>query len=154
LKSLILNQTNVENLFSQRKKKKREWIDDNPYVYDCTNENGDVVSHYFLEKRKPKSYNLSGSFDINEFLIKFNILKHPNCYLLFPPTQKNIYSRHAKYFDIIENQIKKNNVKIVNPIIENVYDESAFFDAEYHLTRVSNIKRTRKIIGFLNELDI
>jgi hypothetical protein len=149
LQAILFHTIDFEDIvkFYGSRSKKLPIPNKEPYRYDCINNYGDVTSHYGLKKRGPKPYGINIPFDILSFRKKFEIVNDTNCYLLFPPTQRNIYNKNKKYLDSIE--IELSGLNIINNLISNVYDEEDFFDAEYHLTFQANSKRTHELIEFV-----
>ena len=118
-----------------------------PYSYRCINKNGDVVSHCGLKPIGHTDYEVRlNQFDMSKFIHTFPYLSRPNTLLLFPPTQKAIFKRHLKHFTMVESILSTSELKIIDTIKENVYDEADFFYSEYHLKCEMKKDRTNKII--------
>jgi len=120
---------------------------DNPYIYNCFNKNGDVISHCGIKSRKPKKYKVDFThFDLELFKEKFKYISKARCILLFPPTQESVYKIHEKSFVDLQMAISKSKLGYIDLITSNVYNETDFFDAEYHLKCEIKNKRTEKVI--------
>jgi hypothetical protein len=121
-----------------------------PYRYDCINENGDVISHCGMSPRGPRRYSLSNTtWNYEKFLNTFNFITRKNTVLLFPPTQLDFYKRYESQLSYLQYFLKNQDIQLVNNISENLYNDSSFFDAEYHLTCENRTKRTNAIILFI-----
>lgn len=130
-------------------KKKRD--PHNPYIYNCINENGDIISHCVQKPKGPKSYNVHLSqYNLEFFREKFKYISKCKCILLFPPTQKSIFEKNKKSFKNLQNVISKSNLLYADSIASNVYNENEFFDAEYHLKCEIKKLRTEKLIEYIN----
>lgn len=126
---------------------------DNPYIYDCFNKNGDVISHCGIKSRKPKKYKVDfANFNLELFKEKFKYISKSNCIILFPPTQETVYKKHKKSFDDLQIAISKSKLNYIDLITSNVYNEMDFFDAEYHLKCEIKNKRTEKVIKSIKHL--
>jgi hypothetical protein len=120
---------------------------DNPYVYNCFNKNGDVISHCGIKSRKPNKYKVDfAHFDLELFKAKFKYISKARCILLFPPTQESVYKMYKKSFDDLQMAISISKLGYIDLIPSNVYNETDFFDAEYHLKCEIKNKRTEKVI--------
>lgn len=122
----------------------------NPYRYDCLNENGDVTSHYNLKAKGAKKYTVNlTNVDLNKFKSTFKYLDRSHCVLLFPPTQKMIYKENETTFEKLQISISHSNFNYIDSIKSNIYDEGDFFDNQYHLKGEINKKRTEKVIDYI-----
>jgi len=120
------------------------------YIYNCCNINGDIISHCGLNPRKPKKYKVDfAHFDLELFKAKFKYTTKAKCILLFPPTQKFVYTMHKKSFDYLQITISKSHLDYVDLITSNIYNETDFFNAEYHLKCEIRNKRTEKVIKYI-----
>jgi len=130
---------------------KKEHNSDNPYIYNCINKNGDIISHCGLDPKGPKSYNVDLShFNLEFFSKKFKYISQCKCILLFPPTQKSIFEKNKKSFNNLQSTIEKSNILYLDSIAFNVYDENEFYDAEYHLQCEIKKLRTEKVIKYIS----
>jgi len=122
-----------------------------PFRYKAFNENGDVISHCHLQKRERVFYEINNpdSFDIHNFVLAFPLIKRKNTFLVFPPVQENIYNTFVNELNEIEIKLNKHKLPYLNPLIDNVYPDSVFFDAEYHLTCTQRKIRTQTIIDLI-----
>jgi len=129
---------------------KKGYESDNPYIYDCINKNGDIISHCGLAPRSPSSYNVDlANFNSELFCEKFKYISRCKCILLFPPTQKLIFEKNRKSFNKLQCAIEKSKLLFVDSIESNVYNENEFFDAEYHLQCDIKKLRTEKVIKYI-----
>ena len=121
-----------------------------PYIYNCCNINGDIISHCGLNPSAPIKYKVDFShFDLELFKSKFKYTTKAKCILLFPPTQKLVYAMHKKSFDNLQITISKSNLDYVDLITSNIYNEKDFFNATYHLKCEIKNKRTEKVIKYI-----
>jgi hypothetical protein len=121
------------------------------YKYDCYNSNGDVVSHCGLNPTGPVFYMINNEkIRVDEFGKYYKYLNRKNTYLLFPPTQKNVFLKYTKLLGEVESQAYIFGLKYIDSLKDNVYNQSSFFDAEYHLKCSEKEKRTMKIVNFIN----
>lgn len=136
------------------KLKDREYYKPNdPYIYNCVNENGDVVSHCKLKKHEPSMYDLNiKTFNANSFLNVYTYLKKAKFLLVFPPTQKRIYDKNRVYFNYFEKELLKANINIAGNVLDNVFAEQEFFDAGFHLTCEARNKRTENLIPYIKKI--
>lgn len=118
-----------------------------PYIYNCFNKNGDVISHCDIKSRKLVKYKVDfANFDLDLFNAKFQYISKARCILLFPPTQESVYKMYKKSFDDLQMAISKSKLDYIDLILSNVYNETDFFDAAYHLKCEIKNKRTEKVI--------
>jgi hypothetical protein len=144
--------TKVKSLFLRNISFSSNKVQDqnNPYIYNCLNKNGDVVSHCGINPKGPKQYQIAFShFDMKLWISKFKYISKANCILLMPPTQKSIYEKNKLSFDSLQLIFNKCNLNYVDRIIDNTYEEIDFFDAEYHLKCEIRTERTAKIIEYI-----
>ena len=108
------------------------------------------MSHCAIKPKGPKQYQISFSHvDMKLWTSKFNYISKANCIILMPPTQKLIYEKNKLSFDSLQLIINKYNLKYVDRIIDNIYEEIDFFDAGYHLKCEIRTERTAKIIEYI-----
>ena len=118
-----------------------------PYVYNCLNRNGDVISHCLIKPKILIKYHIDFSrFNIKRFRATFKYISKAKCLLIYPPTQKKIYEKYKKSFEKIQIVLSNSNLDYIDLITANVYNEIDFFDAEYHLKCDIKKKRTEKVI--------
>jgi hypothetical protein len=121
-----------------------------PYRYDCLNGNGDVVSHCGLEAKGPRKYSIDSlNFNPTKFANAFKYISSARCILLFPPTQESVYLKNQSKLNKLQRIITASNLHYLDSITENIYRESDFYDAEYHLNCEVRTKRTEKIISYI-----
>lgn len=143
-KSLILKKTGIINSLIPNH---------SPCRYDCYNNNGDIISTCGAKPLSITDYSVCFDyFNYELFSNTFPFINRPNTLIVFPPTQKRVYSRCRKQFDFLETQLFKTKLLILDSASANVYDESCFFDDAYHLSCENRILRTNKIIPKLIEL--
>jgi hypothetical protein len=124
-----------------------------PYIYDCLNNQGDIITHCALPAKGPKKYDVNlQTFDLEKFKSTFQYINHPNYILLFPPTQDSTYSRNKQQFQLIEQRLNQDSFIIMDSIQSNVYEQGDFFDSEYHLTCDARKYRTEKVIRGIQNL--
>jgi hypothetical protein len=127
----------------------------NPYIYNCLNKNGDVVSHCGIKPKGPHPYQIAFSnVDMKLWIAKFKYISKANCILLMPPTQKLIYEKNKLSFNSLQLILNKCNLNYVDRIIDNIYEEIDFFDATYHLKCEIRTQRTAKCIEFIKVFNI
>ena len=90
-----------------------------------------------------------GLLKISSFPKYFPFLLSNKTIFIFPPTQQKVYNENKQYLKSIEASLYKNNYTLLNNVEDNVYADSDFFDAEYHITCESRIHRTEKLINYL-----
>jgi len=122
-----------------------------PYIYNCFNKNGDIISHCGLIKNKIRRYKINEELKVDSFRIYFKFLSSNRTFFLYPPTQLPIYKENFKILNRIEKLLQKNNFNIIDNVDNNVYPDEMFFDAEYHLKCDFKNKRTKKIIDYLKQ---
>ena len=121
-----------------------------PYHFQSINDNGDVISHYELKANGPAKLELP-KFNVDSFLFIYNsLLSRKNCYLLYPPTPQKTYEKNSQKLQHL-NSILINRVNVVNTIEHNVYNDSAYFNAQYHLTKATNFRRTQELVTYLRQ---
>lgn len=124
-----------------------------PYHFQSINDNGDVISHYSLKPTGPSSLDIN-KFYIDSFLSVYkSLLTRKNCYLLYPPTQQTTYEKKSRELKKLH-AILKDRINVVNTIEDNVFSDSAYFNAEYHLTKEANFRRTQELLTFLRKKQI
>lgn len=124
-----------------------------PYVYDCINANGDITTHCNLPSVMPLSYEVPDKkFDFDYFEKIFPFVKKTNTLILFPPTQTKVFEKSKSKLDEIEKELRTHHVNIANAAKNNVYQESSFFDATYHLDCATRKIRTDSLIQNINRL--
>lgn len=148
VKSVLMSKFFLMRNFSFQTKKKH-----NPrkaYIYNCCNINGDIISHCGLKPSVPIKYKVDfAHFNLELFKTKFKYTTKAKFILLFPPTQKLVYAMHKKSFDNLQITISKSNLEYVDLITSNIYNETDFFDAGYHLKCEIKNKRTKKVIKYI-----
>jgi hypothetical protein len=121
-----------------------------PYIYECLNQNGDVISHCGLSPTGPKKYRIDFSnVNVRLFVSTFKFLSKSKFVIMFPPTQKSVYDDNIILFEKIQMDLSKSKLNYLDSIKSNVYSDSEFFDAQYHLKCESAQKRTEKLIRYL-----
>lgn len=128
----------------------KEQLQSNPYIYNCLNNYGDVISNCIVKPGETRLYNICfDNFNMSEFLNTFKYTSKAKCIFLFPPTQKSIYDKNKKSFENLQKAISNSNLDYIDRITDNVYSENDFFDAEYHLKCDIKRNRTQKVIKHL-----
>ncbi len=123
-----------------------------PYYFNCLNKNGDIISQCGLHGQGPIDYKLNlANWNLNRFITTFPFLTRKKTILLFPPTQIRVYIRYKMQLDNIESSIRNGNLKVVNDVSSNVYNDSCFFDEKFHITCENRIIRTDLLISFLKK---
>jgi len=69
----------------------------------------------------------------------------------FPPTQERIYKEYGNRLNFIQQSLLNQHYLIADSLIDNVYPQSEFFDAEYHILCDVRTRRTEKLISFLQQ---
>ncbi len=124
-----------------------------PYIYKCLNNNGDITLHCNLASQTPLSYSLSaGPFDFNYFSETFPFIKNQNTIILFPPTQQHVFNTYKANLQSIENTLRRRHIRLADALAGNVYPETNFFDATYHLDCTTRAARTDSLIKNLQRL--
>jgi hypothetical protein len=121
-----------------------------PYRYNCINSNGDIISHCSLKGTGASYYEISRDrLQVNDFEDVFPFLKTNRTIFLFPPTQMKVYETHSDYLKDIERALLNNKFEVMDAVKDNLYPDSAFFDAQYHLTCDGRKVRTAKVVQYL-----
>jgi hypothetical protein len=124
-----------------------------PYVYNCFNKNGDIISQCSLPAPGPRNYGLKTTpLKINVFPKYFPFLLTNKTIFAFPPTQDRIYNEYKSHFNNIQQSLLNQHYTLVDSVINNVYPLSDFFDAEYHVKCDVRTRRTEKLISFLQQV--
>ena len=126
----------------------------NPYIYDCLNENGDVISHCGYKGAGPDLYEVDTlhQFSSNVFIKSFKYFQGTTkVFLLYPPTQERIFKKYKVQLHALEDNLTRSNILVIDSLVDNVYPEACFYDGEYHLNCNERIKRTNKVIKFLKD---
>ena len=125
---------------------------DNPYRYNCFNNNGDIISHCNLSPQNLRRYVIkSEDLRVNYFKLIFPFLASNKTIFLFPPTQRQSYEESSRYLKNVEFTLIQSGYLVLDKVEENIYPDSSFFDAEYHLTCSTRISRTNKLIKYLSQ---
>jgi hypothetical protein len=123
---------------------------DSVYPYECLNANGDIVSHCNWKRQNTKSYNVEfDNFAIREFMKAFPFIYSKQTIIIFPPTQSSVFKSNIKIFNSFQTKLSNLNLPLLDSIIDNIYPDSLFFNAEYHLTCDGRDYRTKKIVAFI-----
>lgn len=119
-----------------------------PYIYDCLNTNGDIITHCGMPSIKPLPYDLPDKgFDFAYFKKTFPFISQNNTLILFPPTQALVYEKNKLRIEEIEKELRDQGLQLANAASDNVYPESSFFDATYHLDCTTRKIRTDSLIS-------
>lgn len=139
--------------FNNAGKKDKMSEDLPPYVYNCINESGDIISHCGLKRIGPKPYLINlKKFDLKKFLEAFSFVGNHNTLIVFPPTQQPLFKKYGADLRRVENTLRTHKLNVVNNVTDNVYPDSSFFDAEYHLTCENRTIRTKIVINSIKKL--
>lgn len=122
------------------------------YRYNCLNRNGDIISQCSLPPFGPQYYKIDHApLKINSFSKYFPFLLTNKTIFVFPPTQLRVYNENKSYLDLIEHSLLKQKYIVADSVADNVYPDSVFFDAGYHIKCDMRIRRTEKLIDYLNQ---
>jgi hypothetical protein len=123
------------------------------YSYNCYNNNGDIISHCRLPAIGPKFYNISyDSIKVNSFHNYYKFLNRKNTFMMFPPTQEEVYYKFQNQLELIQNRAFNCGLKYIDSLHTNIYPNTSFYDAEYHLKCSEKEKRTFVVIDFIKNL--
>ncbi len=123
-----------------------------PYYYNCLNKNGDIISQCGLTPKGPKPYKIDTvHWNYDKFISTFPFINRKKTVIFFPPTQIGVYDIYKNQLEKFSYTLRSKNLVVVNDVISNVYNDSASFDAEYHITCESRTKRTDSLILFLKK---
>lgn len=123
------------------------------YNYRSINANGDIVSHCGRDPYGPLRYGVNvDAFDAEAFMNGFSFLRRNRSLLIFPPTQEVIYNDAKDKLDHLEATIAGSKIKLANHLVDNVFPDSCFFDAAYHLRCEARALRTQKIIASIKSV--
>lgn len=122
------------------------------YIYNCLNKNGDVISQCNLKGPGPRYYGVDNKpLKLDAFPQYFPFLRTHKVIFAFPPTQERIYMDFGKRLNFIQKSVLDHHYLIVDSVSDNVYPQTAFFDAEYHITCDVRTRRTEKLISYLQQ---
>jgi hypothetical protein len=140
---LSLSQTDISQTGNKKK---------SPYIYNCFNKNGDIISHCSLPPRRPEDDTLDiKPLQLDLFPKCFPFLRTNKTIFLFPPTQDRIYNKYKDFFNHIQQSLLDHHYILADSVTDNVYPLSDFFDTVYHLKCEVRTHKTEKLIAFLRQ---
>lgn len=135
--------------------KKISFSEDNdtstPYIYKCINQNGDIISHCGLKPEGPIKYSVNfDNLNLKTFKNTFKYISNDKSVILFPPTQQVVYQENKKSFEKLQAVLSQSNLKFIDSIQSNIYNQRDFFDKNYHLKCDIIKERTKKVIQYIS----
>jgi len=124
-----------------------------PYRYNCMNAFGDIISHCSLPAPGAKNYTINTtSLQTEAFPKYFPFIDSNKTVFLFPPTQERIYNKYKAYFSNIQQSLLNQHYMLADSVVNNVYPLSDFFDGDYHIKCEARVRRTEKLIAYLQQV--
>jgi hypothetical protein len=127
------------------------------YSRKAFNSYGDEIAHLnqrssFKSNQKKIHYSKWHGIElINEFY-EFAKQKNVSVYFLFPCFPKSEYNLNKQAIDRLVNDIENElNVPVVNNSYDFIYEDSLFFDTQYHLNKSGRELRTQKLISIIKK---